>query len=172
MNVLVIGIGNLDRGDDAAGRLVARALKDRVDGRVSVRESDGNGGSLMDVWRGARTVFLVDATSCSAAPGTVVRVEAHAQPLPSLGVCTSTHGVGVAEAVEMARALGRLPRKLIIYGIEGRRCDPGAALSPAVEEAVPRVAQWIAEEIRTMLHDLRKPALHRKSPVEKQGLAL
>ena len=53
--------------------------------------------------------------------------------MPSRG---STHALGVAEAIELGRALGRLPRRLLVFGIEGGSFDAGAGLSPEVERAV------------------------------------
>jgi hydrogenase maturation protease len=52
----------------------------------------------------------------------------------------STHALGVAEAIELARALGRLPARLEVYAIEGARFTAGAGLSPAVEQAVGKLA--------------------------------
>ena len=42
---------------------------------------------------------------------------------------TSTHLLGVAEAVELGRELDRLPQRLTVYGIEGERFDVGEGLS-------------------------------------------
>ena len=40
------------------------------------------------------------------------------------------------EAVELARELDRLPRRLVVYGIEGESFEAGEGLSPAVETTV------------------------------------
>ncbi len=55
----------------------------------------------------------------------------------------STHSVGLREAIEMARSLGRLPGHLTIYGIEVENVKPGFQMSPAVQDAVERVAAEI-----------------------------
>jgi hypothetical protein len=41
----------------------------------------------------------------------------------------STHAFGVAETVELARSLGRLPGYLVAYLIEGERFETGAPFS-------------------------------------------
>jgi hydrogenase maturation protease len=66
----------------------------------------------------------------------------------------STHDFGIAEAVELARILGRLPRHLVVYLVEGERFDIGARLSPAVNDAVDRVAENILAELsrRSVAH--------------------
>jgi hydrogenase maturation protease len=131
--VLVIGVGSAARGDDAAGLLVAR--------RLGGREHEGDPLALLDAWEDAATAVVIDAVSSGAAPGTVHRFEAGDAALPArLRSSTSTHAVGLAEAIELARALDRLPPRLIVYGIEGERFTTGADLSPAVAAAVEVVA--------------------------------
>jgi len=60
----------------------------------------------------------------------------------------SSHSFGLHEAIELARALKRLPRRLILYGIEGKSFGLGGELSPDVKEAAPRVADRIVAELR------------------------
>jgi hypothetical protein len=49
--------------------------------------------------------------------------------------------------VELARALGRLPGRTIVYGIEGGTFDTGAPLSDAVQAAAAEVAASIRREL-------------------------
>lgn len=145
--VLVIGVGNPYRRDDAAGRLALRQLRGRFPREVATLEHDGEGTSLMEAWQGADLVILVDAVQSRATPGSVHRFDAGAAPLPATGMRDSTHAVGVPEAVELARALGRLPPRLIVYGITGRTFDAGEGLSPEVARAVNDVADRVLNDI-------------------------
>ncbi len=147
--LLVVGVGNDFRGDDAAGlftvRSLRRALHEATQGAelpgVDILEQSGEGAALIEAWRGYETVILVDAARSGAAPGTVHRFEVGAGPLPALlAGRLSSHAFGVAGAVEMARALDRLPPRLIIYAVEGEKFDLGAPLSPEVEEAARELA--------------------------------
>ncbi len=142
MPVRIIGCGNLDRGDDAAGVMVARRL--RVLG-IDADEQSGDSVSLMDSWQGFETVIVVDALCSDHAPGEVRIWDACASPLPKAALQCSTHALGLYEAVELARTLDRLPDKLLIYGIEGKQFAPGARPSAEVEKAVESVAQHIVE---------------------------
>ena len=130
--MIVIGVGNSWRGDDAAGLAVAR--------RTGGLEHEGDCTRLLDAWSGCDDVVVVDAASSGSAPGTVHRLDPVARPLPAALLCSSTHAFGVPEAVELARALDRLPRRLRVYAIEGESFAAGAALTPAVERAVGAVA--------------------------------
>jgi hydrogenase maturation protease len=86
-----------------------------------------------------------------AAPGTVHRFEVAERPLPAgLRSSTSTHAVGIGEAIELARALGRLPSRLVVYAVEGQCFEAGATLSGAVAAAVDRVAEVVLDEARQL----------------------
>ncbi|MGO8720248.1 MAG: hydrogenase maturation protease [Acidobacteriaceae bacterium] len=147
MALRIIGCGNFDRGDDAAGVLVARRL--RALGVETVEQS-GESFSLTDCWIGFEHIILVDATARGGTPGQICVWNAHADRLPEDVFPCSTHAFGVHEAVELARAMNRLPQTLLIYGIEGKQFSLGAPLSPEVERAVGSVAQQLLELARTM----------------------
>ena len=138
---LIIGIGNEYRGDDAVGLIVARRLKGRLADSVKILEQTGDGAALMDAWRGAETVIVIDAVASGAAPGAVHRFDANTRPIPKNAFRCSTHAFGVAEAIELSRAMGELPRSLIVYGIEGKNFAVGVRLSPEVEGALGEVAR-------------------------------
>jgi hydrogenase maturation protease len=131
--LIVIGIGNAFRGDDAAGLAVARALGD--DPRVIVHEAEPI--DLLDRWEGASEVIVVDAARSGAVPGTVHRLDALSEPVAAGG---STHAFGLAETLALSRALGRAPGRVTVIGIEGEHFGAGDELSPAVATAVAEVA--------------------------------
>jgi hydrogenase maturation protease len=132
---LIIGVGNEYRGDDAVGLIVARRLKERLAGSAIVIEQSGDGAALMEAWLGAETVIVIDAMMSGAAPGTVRRLDASARPIPKSYFRCSTHAFGVAEAIELARALGNFPQRLVVYGIEGKNFAAGVGLSAEVVKA-------------------------------------
>jgi hydrogenase maturation protease len=59
--------------------------------------------------------------------------------------------MGVAEAVELARALGELPTSLVVYGVRGGRFDHATELSPEVDAACDEVVGRVLEDIRALL---------------------
>lgn len=143
----MIGVGNAYRRDDAAGLVAGRRLAEAAAGRVTFREAPGEGAALLDVWEDAALVVLIDAVRSGARAGTVRRVDARAEPVPAEFFRYSTHAFGVAEAVELGRVLGRLPDRLIVFGIEGKDFTGGVGLSPAVERGVARVVRRALAEI-------------------------
>jgi hydrogenase maturation protease len=145
---LVIGLGNDQRGDDGAGLEIVRRLRQMHLPGVTLREAPADGAALMEMWQEADPVILVDAVRAEQAPGTVCRFEAHRRPLPEhVFMPLSTHAFGVAEAVELGRALGRLPAKLIVYGVTGKDFSPGAELSPEVRQGVEEVVSRVLQEL-------------------------
>ncbi len=145
---MVIGVGNGWRGDDGAGLAVARRVRELAPAGVEVREVEGDATALVDAWSGAARVVVVDAAESGAPPGTVQRFDARSQPLPVRSLRSSTHAFGVSDAVEMARALRRLPDRLDVYAIEGASFTAGERLSPAVERAVDELATALASARR------------------------
>lgn len=145
--VLVIGVGNAYRGDDAVGLWVIRRLQDEVGDAVRIQEASGEGAALLESWQEADVVILVDAVRSGGAPGTISRFDAHEQALPVAFFRYSTHAFSVAEAVALARTLHRLPPRFVVYGIEGHTFAAGIGLSPAVEAAVEHVVTQVRREI-------------------------
>ena len=149
MKPLVIGIGNPDRGDDAVGPRVVEHLRASSPADLELRTVRGDMLALFDCWADARTVVLVDAMQSGAPSGTVKRIDASAGEVGAeLGSFVSTHAFSLAEAIALARSLGRLPERLLVYGVEAVNLEPAAPLSAAVERAVPAVAEAILEEAR------------------------
>ena len=145
--VRVVGVGNRWRRDDAAGLAVAERLRDTLPAGVEVVEREGEPAALIEAWEGADAVWVIDAVSSGSPPGTVHRVEAGGTPLPASLFRASTHALGLADAVELARALGRLPAELVVLGIEGCNLEAGEGISPEVAAAVERVAATVRQEV-------------------------
>lgn len=138
---LIIGVGNADRGDDGAGLVVASLLQKRLQHRDDIRvvQHWGESTGLVDAMAGWDMVRIIDAACSDAEPGSYRIFEAGQNALPSDLVDMSSHGFGVPQAIELARALATLPKQCRIYAIEGMIFDAGAPLSDDVQEAVEAV---------------------------------
>lgn len=144
--VLVIGCGNLLRGDDGVGPIMVRHLWERgvPDG---ARLVDG-GTAGMDVafqMRGADRVVIIDASATGVKPGTVYRVPgrelAELPPLQGL----HTHSFRWDHAIAFARwALAdACPTDITVFLIEAHNVALGADLSEPVATAMERVVDLI-----------------------------
>ena len=143
MLTLVVGVGNPWRGDDAAGLEVADRIRTQAR-RVLVETLEGDASALVHLWAGHDDVALVDAASSGAPSGTLHELRHGDATLQAAALRSSTHAFGIADAVSLAAALGRLPARLKIYAIEGEDFSLGAPLSPAVARTVDSLVERLA----------------------------
>ncbi len=146
--IAVVGVGNVDRGDDGAGRLVVQALRTALPPEIAVLEESGDAAALVQILAEHDAVFIVDAVHTqSAEPGHLHRIDARGGPLPAPFREVSTHGFGVGEGIELARALGTLPGTVVIYGIEAGAFTPGRPPTPAVTRGIERAIRAVIAEL-------------------------
>lgn len=156
--VLVVGLGNPDRGDDGIGATVAHDLAGRVPADVPVVTRRGDMLSLIDDWAGFDGLVCVDAAAPVGLPGRISRINVNAGELPGNGASTSSHALGLAAAIDLARTLQLAPRDIIVYAVEGGSFDDGAQLSPAVAAAAREVADRVLAEVDRLRHDSQDDA--------------
>ena len=134
--VRIVGIGSPTAGDDLGWRL-AEALRAAdigrgfPDGAVDIVVCDHPGHLLLGVLAGLHLAIIVDAMRGGAAPGGLRRLDM--DDLDEIGAWTS-HGFGVAGILALGRALGVLPPRVVLYGIEAG--PPACMPSPSV---------WVAQ---------------------------
>jgi hydrogenase maturation protease len=145
--VLVVGVGQRDRGDDAVGPAVAERAAGLLPPEVTVVERAEPTG-LIGTWAGAGLVVIADAVRSGQRPGTVHVLHACHGPLPLGTGADSTHGLGLAEVIELGRTLGRLPPELVVIGVEAQQFQLGEPMSPRVAAAVELAAKAVAEVVR------------------------
>jgi hydrogenase maturation protease len=147
--VVILGVGNDLRGDDAAGLEVVRRIRSQaVPDGVAACERPGDPLGLLDAWSGCAAAVVVDAMRLDGGePGAIRRHDAGRARLPAGAAGRgSTHAASVAEAIELARMLRRLPPRVIVYAVQGARFELGAGLSVAVRAALPALAAAVRAE--------------------------
>ncbi|HEX6234050.1 MAG TPA: hydrogenase maturation protease [Jiangellaceae bacterium] len=145
--IVVIGVGNDFRRDDAAGLEVARRVRAAAPTGVRVLEHDGEPAGLLDVWDGADVAYVIDAVRGTGGPGAVHRVEVGSDSRLNREPRDSTHALSFGEAVALGRVLDRLPGRLVLVGVEGGDFAAGQGLGPEVAAAVGAVADEIVREV-------------------------
>ncbi len=146
--ILVLGVGNRYRGDDAAGLLVADRVREAGITGVTVRECPADPMSIIEAWTGFDRVIVVDATSSGAKPGKIIHFTSGKKlPQKVFSKQVSSHGVGLGEGIELGRALDRLPQKLAVYGIEGVAFEVGDKMKSRVRFAVQRTAEYVLQDV-------------------------
>lgn len=138
--MLIIGLGNPDRGDDGAGILVARRLSERG---LQAVEHTGAPLDLLDMWAGKEQVAIIDAIVSAAPLGSIHVWDPLAVKLDKSFFQCSTHEFGLADTIELARVLDQLPPWLRIYGVEAAQFEAGADMSEDVIIATVKVAEQL-----------------------------
>jgi len=145
--VRIVGIGNKYRGDDGAGLAVAQCLRGKLPSGITIIEETGEGTSLLETWKAADFIILVDAIQSGSSPGAIRRMDLSKEKLPREIFSHSSHAFGIAAAIHLARALNELPRSLVLYGIEGRNFAANDTFSPEVKKAISTCAAQIQAEV-------------------------
>jgi hydrogenase 3 maturation protease len=132
--VVVVGVGNPLRGDDAAGCLVAQAL-DGAPG-VTVISAEEVPESYLGPITAARpdVVVLVDAVELDAAPGSAALLEM--EELAARGA--STHRAPLGLVAEFLRC--ETGADVFLLAIQPARLGFGDPVSPEVEESAASLA--------------------------------
>jgi len=155
MRLVVIGIGQSLRGDDAAGLEAVRLWEEthpETAQYVNVILSELPGMGLIDLLDGSEAAILVDTVHGEAEAGSLHRIRPEKLEAFTPG-SASAHGWGVAETLELARKL--YPEleeyRISLIGIEAATLEMGAGLSPQVLAALPKAAEMIEREVKALL---------------------
>lgn len=156
--ILIVGAGNEFRSDDGVGPLIAKKLGQLFYDRVTIRKCIKDGTELLELCKGHKCVYLIDAVKSGCEPGKIFRFDANREILPREAFsCYSTHAFNAADSVELARSMDCLPEKLIIYAVEGRCFEAGCDFSDEVKSAIADVVIRIKREIEEFeLHSTQK----------------
>jgi hydrogenase maturation protease len=140
MKPKVLTLGNPYRQDDGVGPWIARRLRQAG---LEVCEVGDDLTRLLDGLAGADEAWVVEAVVSGQPPGTLHVLEVGSTPLPAAFNRLSSHVLSLSEALELARSLGVLPPRTLIYGIEGRRFGSSEGLSPEVRQAAEALIRSI-----------------------------
>ncbi len=145
--IAVLGCGHPHCGDDAVGLLVVQEIERQRVPDVRVQSIGTTGLAMLDAWEGCDACIVVDAMVSGRPAGSSAVLPEADWALVRSPPASSTHSLGPAEALRLAAALGVLPARLAVIGVEGLCFAPGAALSPLVHAGLGRAAQLVLETI-------------------------
>ncbi len=141
-HIVVIGCGNLLRGDDAVGPILIRHLWEQgVPADVTLVDGGTAGMDVAFKMRAARLVILIDAAATGSEPGTIFEIPgSEIEQLPPLEGL-HTHQFRWDHALAFGHWLlgDEYPEEVRVFLIEAEQTTPGADLSPRVESAMHRV---------------------------------
>jgi hydrogenase maturation protease len=136
VNVLFVAIGNRYRRDDGVALALADRLRAHPDLTIDIVEAGDDVIRLVDLWKDRELVIVADAVIAGEEPGTIYRRNPISTQLPRRWFALSSHQLGIVEAIELGRAMKRLPRRMLFVGVEAMDLGQGEGLTPAVEAAL------------------------------------
>ena len=161
--IMVLAIGNPDRGDDGVGAAVLSALQGRLPPGVTIRAAGDDLLSLVEDWGRLAALICVDAAAPMGTPGRAYRIDigsdVGADPgmdlairqLPLRRELPSSHAFGLSEAIDLARVLGLAPKHVVLFAVEGASFELGTGLSPPVAQSVAGIAAAILDAAARLL---------------------
>ncbi len=145
--IKIIAVGNPLRGDDGVGPAVLERLREtRLPENVELIDS---GSDPLDVVRhimDAERAIVIDAAGMNREPGHIELLKPEDLRLVVNGGLCSTHGYGLAEGLELARAVG-FRTDVLIIGIQPENVSPRDGLSASVASRIPDVINLVLEEV-------------------------
>ncbi len=147
--IIVFGVGNLYRSDDAVGLIVLEKLRSQSLRGVLLKEIVGDGLSIIQEWTERDRVIIIDAVSSGSSPGTIFRFDLLKQQIPNTKFHFSSHAINIISAIELAIQLKKLPLELSLFAIEGKSFYSGSILSQEVSDA----SEIVTNDIKSMCRE-------------------
>jgi hydrogenase maturation protease len=146
--IVILGVGNLLLSDEGVGVHVAHKLMEMdLPAGVEVIEGGTDGFRLMNVVTEADRLIVVDAVKGGSLPGSIYRFDIKDAPSSPDAYKTSVHQIGILEIVHLSELIGQTPETTVI-GVEPKSLEMGMALSPEVQEKIPKIIELILEEVK------------------------
>ncbi len=150
-SITIVGIGNEFRGDDGVALFAIKSLFGNVPTEVNLVELAGDQSNLLDLMGNTDNIIIIDAVNSTAPAGTIFRVDAGEEPFPKNFFTISSHGIDLAQSIELARTMKALPEVILIYGIVGKDFSFTTSLSQQVKEAAEKVTSRILDDVERIL---------------------
>ena len=150
--LVIVGVGNILCSDEGIGIHVLNHLKDReVPDYVGIYDCGTNGIAVLEALDGAKKGIIVDAVSMGGPPGKIYRftIDDILGMEDNLFKMVSLHQFDLISTLKVAQITDvyKIPKDIIIIGIEGKTFDFNLELSDEIKKVIPRVVELIMEEI-------------------------
>ena len=166
MRILVAGVGNLLRADDAFGVVVAHRLMemDLPEGVKVVETGIGGIALVQELQEGYDAMVIIDAVDRGRPPGHVMLIELdvpHADDMEwgeRYDFLADVHLATPTRALIMSKSLGVLPDKLLMVGCQPVDAEtPGIPMSPEVTAACDVAVREIVRHLNELTGATTEP---------------
>jgi hydrogenase maturation protease len=156
--IVVLGLGNLMRTDDAAGMhaLTMLAGDNRLPREIRFVEGGTLGLELLYYVEHASLLLVLDAVDAHESPGTLMLLRG--ESVETLPCGRSIHLLGLADLLSALRLTGRSPAEVVLIGIQPESTEWGTQLTHTVSAALPSMIEACIRHIDEFLS--RAPMLN------------
>ncbi|MEO0127726.1 MAG: hydrogenase maturation peptidase HycI [candidate division WOR-3 bacterium] len=143
--ICILGIGNIQKGDDGAGPMIVRILKEKIKNPKAKDILFIDGGEVPENFTGEIRKFLpdltiiIDACISGKKPGIIYLVNPEKIELNDI----STHRLPLSMFVKFLEET--IPTKVLVIGIEPKNLNFGDGISPEVKKAVEALVWLLCE---------------------------
>ena len=138
--LVVLGIGNPLRGDDALGLEILRRLEGKVPSKVTLIECQTTPENFTGKIKRLKPthVLMIDAAGFEAKPGKAKLIP----PEDIAGVALSTHAMPLFMLAEiLQKSIGA---KVVLLGVQPKLVSFGEQLTPEIEKASEEISKVLA----------------------------
>jgi hydrogenase maturation protease len=146
--MLVIGIGNEFRGDDALGIKAVKSLQSSHPNLAKYRFEQGDLSRLLDVWKDQEVVLVDAIASKELKPGAIYLAFSYSELIKDRESLFSTHGISLLETLELAMELNKMPTSIFFVGVEGSNWKMSNRLTEKVEKSISKVRERIIRYLK------------------------
>ncbi len=156
--IVVLGLGNLMRTDDAVGMLAVQQLRSdlRVPTSVSLVDGGTLGLDLLHPLEGATHLLALDAIESDVAPGTLLRFAG--DEIADLPISKSVHLLGFSDLIGAMRLTGSAPDEIVVLGVQPEKIEWGTELTPPVKAALPELLETALAQVEQWCREMPLPA--------------
>lgn len=147
--ILIYGVGNPYRCDDAVGIKVAELLEQRLqESNVTIAHGSIDGLAMLDEILGYDYVIFIDSVKTKdGIPGELYRIPLF--PLQEIPALSVSHGIDFVTAIRLGKKFGyKMPKRIDVYAVE---IEDNKSFSEqctrVVQEVIPHVVDNIIKEV-------------------------
>ena len=147
--ILAAGFGNIFMADDGIGCRLINHLQRQKDcyPKADLVDLSSNGLALVHKLEGREKLIVVDCAEMGELPGRMLRFNQAQVRSRKRGMRFSLHQLDLMQIMNLASFLGRLPKEVVVFGIQPCRVAPGDEISTVLSESFEKYAEEIAAEI-------------------------
>ncbi len=150
MKTLVLGVGNVLLSDEGVGVRVVEELVKRYEIPDDVEVIDGGtlGLNLIYFLDNADRLLVVDALLGGNPPGSLYKFKGDQVKAYFREKKLSAHDIGLQEVLGVAELIGKVPKEVVVIGVEPESLDVSLELSPSVKKVLERLLDEVLKQLK------------------------